>query len=93
MTEANPFLAPSGLPFELPDFSAITEEHLVPAFEAGMAEQLVEVEEIVASGVPTFDDTVVALERSGRTLDRVTRVFSTRVGAHTSPRIQQIEAE
>ncbi|WP_132425897.1 M3 family metallopeptidase [Pseudonocardia endophytica] len=93
MTEANPFLAPSTLPFEVPDFTAISEEHFLPAFEAGMAEQLVEVEGIVSSGEATFENTVVALERSGRTLDRVARVFFTRVGAHTSPRIQEIEAE
>ena len=93
MTEVNPFLTPSPCEFELPDFSAISEDHFLPAFEAGMAEQLVEVEDIVASGEPTFADTVVALERSGRTLDRVSRVFFTRVGAHTSPRIQEIEAE
>ncbi len=93
MTSDNPFLAPSELPHELPDFTRIRDEHFLPAFTAGMDAQLAEIEDIVASGDPTFANTIVALERSGRILDRVSRVFFGRVGAHTSPRIQEIEAE
>ena len=93
MTSDNPFLAPSELPFALPDFTRIRDEHYAQAFTAGMAEQLAEVRAIAAAGEPTFENTVVALERSGQTLDRVSRVFFTRVGAHTSPEIQRIHGE
>lgn len=89
---ANPFLAPSELPYGLPDFAAITDEDYLPAFEAGMAEQRAEVEAIVGSGPPTFANTIEALELSGRTLDRVSRVFFSRAGAHTTPRIEEVRA-
>ena len=89
---ANPFLAPSELPYGLPDFGSITDEHYLPAFEEGMAEQRAEIEAIVAAGEPTFANTIEALERSGRTLDRVSRVFFSRAGAHTSPRIEEVRA-
>ncbi|WP_376768545.1 M3 family metallopeptidase [Pseudonocardia pini] len=88
----NPFLAPSTLPYGLPDFAAITDEHYLPAFEAGMAEQRAEIEAIVASGEPTFANTIEALELSGRTLDRVSRVFFSRAGADTTPRIEEVRA-
>ena len=91
---SNPFLAPSALPWGLPDTSRITDEHYLPAFEAGTAEQRAEVAAIVAGeGGPTFEDTVVALERSGATLDRVVRLFSTRVSADSSPAVREIEAQ
>jgi peptidyl-dipeptidase Dcp len=89
---ANPFLAPSELPYGLPDFAAITDEDYLPAFEAGMAEQRAEVEAILGSGPPTFANTIEALELSGRTLDRVSRVFFSRAGAHTTPRIEEVRA-
>ncbi|ANY06581.1 M3 family metallopeptidase [Pseudonocardia sp. HH130630-07] len=90
---ANPFLAPSDLPFGLPDTTRITEEHYLPAFEAGIAEQRAEIAAITAGPAPTFENTIVALERSGAVLDRVARLFFTLVSAHTSPEIQRIEAE
>lgn len=90
---SNPFLAPSALPWGLPDTSRITDEHYLPAFEAGTAEQRAEVAAIVAGeGEPTFDDTIVALERSGATLARVARLFYTRVSADSSPAVREIEA-
>jgi peptidyl-dipeptidase Dcp len=91
---ANPFLAPSPLPFEFPDCAAIREEHFVPAFTAGMAEQRAEVDAItVDPGPATFDNTIVALERSGATLRRVSHVFFTLVGSCSTPGIREIEAE
>ena len=79
---ANPFLAPSPLPFGYPDFAAIGEEHHREAFEAGMAEQRAEVGAITADPAPaTFENTIVALERSGQTLLRVSAVFFTVVGS------------
>ncbi|MCF7551785.1 M3 family metallopeptidase [Pseudonocardia sp. WMMC193] len=88
----NPFLVPSVLPYGLPDFAAIRDEHYLPAFEAGMAEQRAEIEAIVAAGEPTFANTIEALERSGRILDRVSRVFFTRAGADTTPRIEEVRS-
>ncbi|GAA0945078.1 M3 family metallopeptidase [Pseudonocardia zijingensis] len=90
----NPFLTPSPLPFGFPDFDAIREEHFLPAFTAGMAEQRAEVEAITADpGPATFENTVVALERSGATLRRVADVFFTLVGSCSTPGIREIEAQ
>jgi peptidyl-dipeptidase Dcp len=90
----NPFLAPSPLPFEFPDFDAIREEHFLPAFTAGMAQQRAEVDEITADpGPATFDNTIAALERSGAVLRRVSAVFFTLVGSCSTPGIRTIEAE
>jgi peptidyl-dipeptidase Dcp len=90
----NPFLAPSQLRFEFPDFDAIREEHFLPAFTAGMAEQRAEVDAITgAEGPVTFENTIVALERSGAVLNRVSRVFFTLVSSCSTPRIREIEAE
>ena len=82
----NPLLVPSTLPFGFPDFAAIDEEHLEEAFAVGMAEHRAEVAAIAArAGPPTFDDTVVALERYGATLRRVSAVFATLVGSLSTP--------
>jgi peptidyl-dipeptidase Dcp len=73
---ANPFLSPSSLPYQLPPFAEIRDEHYRPAFEYGMNEQLAEVQAIVsAPDEPTIENTLVALERSGQTLTRVATVF------------------
>ncbi len=90
----NPFLAPSPLPFAFPDFDAIREEHFLPAFVAGMAQQRAEVDAITADPDPaTFENTIVALERSGAVLRRVSAVFFTLVGSTSTPGIRAIEAE
>ncbi|WP_433290991.1 M3 family metallopeptidase [Pseudonocardia sp. CA-142604] len=90
----NPFLAPSPLPFQFPDFDAIREEHFLPAFTAGMEQQRAEVDEITADpGPATFDNTIVALELSGAVLRRVSAVFFTLVGSCSTPGIRAIEAE
>lgn len=90
----NPFLAVSDLPYELPPFGRIRLEHFRPALDAGMAEHLAEVESIAANdAAATVDNTIVALERSGRTLDRVRRVFWCLTAADTNADLQQIKAE
>jgi peptidyl-dipeptidase Dcp len=90
----NPFLAESALPYHLPPFDKIKDEHFVPAIEAGMREELKEVDAIAASSQkPTFDNTVVALERTGRLLDRAERTFSNLNSADTNPTRQKIETE
>ena len=91
---ANPFAAPSTLPYGLADFGAITTEHYLPAFRAGMGEQLAEVARIVADPEPpTEENTLVALERSGRLLQRVSNVLFNRTSADTSPELDAVEAE
>ncbi|MFC0678365.1 M3 family metallopeptidase [Lysobacter korlensis] len=72
----NPFLEPSSLPYGLPPFAEIRDEHYEPAFERGMEEQLEELEQITGNqDEPTFENTLVPLERSGQTLARVAHVF------------------
>ena len=73
---SNPFLAPSTLPYQLPPFAEIRDEHYRPAFDAGMAEQLAEVQAITANPAePSIDNTLIELERSGQVLTRVATVF------------------
>jgi peptidyl-dipeptidase Dcp len=91
---AHPFEAPSKLPFQLPDFGAIRDEDFAPAFEAGMAEQRREIAAIAGNPHgPTFENTLVALERSGRMLDRVEKVFDQYTAARTDPTLDQIQDE
>src|SRR5947208_8246713 len=94
MPADNPLLVESVLPYHLPPFDKIKDEHFVAATEAGMQEQLKEVDAIAANAEkPTFDDTVVALERTGRLLDRAQRTFSNLNAADTNPTRQKIETE
>lgn len=91
---ANPFLSPSELPYRLPDFAAVREEHFLPAFEQGVAEHLAEVDAIARDPEPaTFDNTIAALERSGATLGRVEVVLHTLTGSDASDGIREIEKE
>jgi len=89
-----PFDEPSPLPYALPPFDDVRLEHHRPAFEAGMAEQRAEVEAIAANPEPaTFDNTLVALERTGQLLSRVSMVFFTLSSADSTPELHDIEAE
>ncbi|MSU35713.1 MAG: M3 family peptidase [Pedosphaera sp.] len=88
----NPLLTQSPLPFHYPQFDKIRNEHFLPACEQGMAENLTEVAAIANnSEKPTFDNTVVALERSGRLLDRAVRVFLNLNSTLTNPEMQKIQ--
>src|SRR4029453_13399538 len=90
----NPLLVESTLPYHTPPFDKIKDEHFVPAIEAGMREELKEVDAIAASSEKsTFDNTIVALERTGRLLDRAERTFSNLNAADTNPTRQKIETE
>src|SRR5690349_5713104 len=94
MPAANPFLTESLLPYHLPPFDKIKDDQIVPATEAGMQEQLKEVDGIAANAdKASFENTVVALERTGRLLDRVQRTFSNLNAADTNPTRQKIETE
>jgi peptidyl-dipeptidase Dcp len=93
MTE-NPLLKESSLAFHYPPFDKIRDEHFAPAYEQGMAEQLREIAPIAASAEPpTFENTIVALEKTGELLDRVDRIFSNISSANTNPQLQKIETE
>ncbi|MBB6351541.1 peptidyl-dipeptidase Dcp [Nonomuraea muscovyensis] len=88
----NPLFAPSSLPYQLPPFAEIREEHYLPAFERGMAEQLAEVEAITGSDEPpTFDNTIAALERSGRVLQRTATAFFSVVASDSTDGVMEIE--
>ena len=90
----NPFFEPSPLPLQYPPFDLIRDEHYLPAFERGMEEQLAEIAAITAqTEAPTFDNTIVPLERSGRLLSRVSNVFFALSSAHTNDAIQALEVE
>src|SRR5439155_15337198 len=94
MPSDNPFLTESPLPYHLPPFDKIKDDQFVPATEAGMQEQLKEVDAIAANAdKASFENTVVALERTGRLLDRVQRTFSNLNAADTNPTRQKIETE
>ena len=91
--DSNPLLTESPLPYGLPPFDRIKDDDFQPALDAGIAEQLREVEGIAGQKErPTFQNTIVALERSGQTLARVNRIFSNLVGAHTNPTLQKVES-
>lgn len=89
----NPFLAKSELPYQLPPFAEINEEHYLPAFYAGTKEQMAEIAEIIAQNEITFENTIVALEKSGQILSRVLNVFYNKSSSDTNDRIDEIEAE
>lgn len=90
----NPLLSESTLPYQMPPFDKIKSEHFSPAFAVALAEHLKEVEAIAKDKEqPTFENTIVALEKSGRTLTRVGNIFSNLTGAHTNPVLQKTESE
>lgn len=91
---SNPFATPSTLPYGLPDHAAIREDHYLPAFLAGMEQQRAEVAAVAADPEPpTVENTLVALERSGRLLDRVADVFFNQLSADATPGIETLEEQ
>ena len=92
--DANPFFQPSPLPLHFPPFDKIKDADFAPAFEAGMAEQRKEIDAIAHSPEPpTFDNTIVALERTGRTLTRVEKAFFNLSASNTDEAMEKIESE
>jgi peptidyl-dipeptidase Dcp len=89
----NPFALRSTLEYEMPDFSRINDESYLPAFYAGCEQQLGEVHEIIKQDKVTFENTVVAMERSGQLLMRVLTVFYNKSSSDTSDRLDEIEEE
>ncbi|MEU6328254.1 M3 family metallopeptidase [Streptomyces sp. NPDC047049] len=94
VTTSNPFFEPSDLPYALPPFARIRNDHFLPAFDRGIAEQLDEIAAIGSCAEPaTFENTVEALERSGALLGRVCRVFFNKAATDTDEEIQALEVE
>ncbi|MDD2762625.1 MAG: M3 family metallopeptidase [Opitutaceae bacterium] len=90
----NPLLAECTLPYHLPPFDRIKDEHFAPAYEQGMADELKEVAAIAANPEPpSFDNTIVALERSGRLRKRVDQVFSNLNSANTDPVMLKVQSD
>lgn len=89
---ANPFAAPSGLPYGLPDYSAIREEDYEPAIVAGMAAHRAEVEAIATDPEPaTVENTLEALERAGQLLGRAATAFYNQLPSDSTPRLEDIQ--
>ena len=89
-----PFAAPSTLPYGLPPFDTISDSDFRPGFEAGMREQREEIDAIAHNSEPaSFDNTILAMERSGRMLSRVATVFFNLSSSNSNDEIDAIEAE
>ena len=89
---ANPFYAQSTLPFQAPPFDRIQDADYEPAIEAGMVAQRKEIDAIANDpAAPTFENTLVAMERSGQLLARVSRVFFAVTEANTNPVLQKVQ--
>ncbi|SNY70021.1 peptidyl-dipeptidase Dcp [Enterobacter sp. CC120223-11] len=94
MYSENPFLTVSLLPYQAPRFDLIEDEHYRPAFDAGLRRKREEIAAIAGSAQPaTFENTFVALEKSGALLNRVTSVFFAMTNAHTNDRLQQLDEQ
>ncbi|MDE2220749.1 MAG: dipeptidyl carboxypeptidase II, partial [Gammaproteobacteria bacterium] len=94
LSPENPFAAPSPLPFGLPPFDRIKDSDFLPAFEAGMAGQLLEVKAITDNPAPpSFDNTSLALERSGALLTRVRATFTNLNASNSDDALDQLDAE
>ena len=93
-TSENPLLVKSTLDYGVPDFTKIKNEHFMPAILKGMEVQNEEIAKIVSNTEePTFENTILALEESSKTLDNVTAVFYALAGAHTNDVIKENQKE
>jgi len=88
----NPFYAASTLPYQAPPFDKIKDSDYLPAIEAGMEQELKEMRAIADNPAPpTFENTIVQMEKSGLLLKRVANVFFAVTGANTNPKLQEVE--
>src|SRR5579864_669992 len=91
MTQPNPLLEIWTTPFELPPFDRIEPQHFPPAFDTGMEEEAAEIARIASATEPaTFANTIEAMERSGRLLKRVNRVFHNLCASRTNDALEAI---
>ncbi len=92
--DSNPLLEPQRLPYAMPPFDRIEAHHFRSALDEGMRRHRIEVERLAGNAdEPTFENTIVALERTGQLLDRVQRLFSNLAGTHTNDELQAIQRE
>src|SRR5512132_3878667 len=92
LSQSNPFVTASTLPFQAPPFDRIKDSDYQPALEAGMKAQIAEIEAVAnQSAAPTFDNTIVPMERSGAVLTRASKVFNAVTGANTDSTLQRIQ--
>lgn len=89
----NPLLQLADGPYRLVDFASLKNEHYLPAFEKAVADHNREIDEITSQSEVTFENTLVALERSGQLLNQMMMVFFNKSSADTNEEIQQLEAE
>ncbi|SKC48205.1 M3 family metallopeptidase [Okibacterium fritillariae] len=90
----NPLIAPSPLPYYLPPFADIADEHYEPAFDAGMRAHLDEIRAITSNAdEPTFENTMIPLERAGQILHRVATVFFNKSSSDSSETTNALEEE
>jgi len=90
----NPFAKPSTLPYQTPPLDKIQDAHFAPALEAGMAAQLEEIEKIANNPAPpTFENTIVAMERTGDLLNRASSVFFNLASSNTNPTIDEVQKD
>ena len=90
----NPFFQEWKTPYEVPPFLDIKDEHYMPAYQQGMKENLEEIDLIVNNPeAPTFANTIEELERTGKLLSKVGRVFSNLASSNTNPKLQELQRE
>lgn len=88
----NPFFTKSSLPYQAPDFDKIKDEHYQPAFDFGLQQQLSEIELITKNAeAATFENTVLALENSGKVLKRAQIIFYNMTSANTNDALQALQ--
>ena len=93
-TVKNPFFADYNTPYNVPTFDLIKAEHFVPAFEEGMQQHKADIDAIVENTeAPNFENTIVALDRSGKLLSKVSPVFYGLSSANTNDDIKKIQVE
>jgi peptidyl-dipeptidase Dcp len=91
---ANPLLAAWNTPYEMPPFDVVKFEHFAPAFDAALQAAEADIDRIIADPAPaTFANTILPLELSGHTLDRVSSVFFNLTGTDTTPELQSLQRE
>ena len=90
----NPFFAEYDTPFQVPPFDLIKPEHFIPAYEKGMEQEKAEIEALASNPEPpTFDNTIVDLDRAGKQLSKVSIVFGGLSSANTNDEIKAIQKE
>ena len=90
----NPFFQEWSTQYEVPPFMDIKNDHYMPAFKKGMEDNLAEIEVIIKNNeAPTFANTIEELERTGKLLSKVQRVFSNLASSNTNPRLQELQRD